>query len=183
MPSVNAAVAESSRAGGSSGPDLLAGQRPALFARGLAAENAAIQAAIQGQPPGVDRLRAGGAAVVGWAVANPALAQLLHWRPVPGFHPSAETFAPSEHAMAELHSEFATAVRRGHLSRAADSDEAVRLWTVVLSGLISQQLANQPDAVFEQGQFSQLTSAAIDMFLSAYQPSRSSWCNSWTATR
>ncbi len=29
------------------------------------------------------------------AVANPILAQLLFWRPVPGYHPSAESLAPA----------------------------------------------------------------------------------------
>jgi hypothetical protein len=30
-----------------------------------------------------------------WAVANPVPAQLLFWRPVPGYQPSAEAFAPA----------------------------------------------------------------------------------------
>ncbi|HEX9030970.1 MAG TPA: TetR/AcrR family transcriptional regulator, partial [Streptosporangiaceae bacterium] len=34
-------------------------------------------------------------AVLGWVQANPVLAQLLHWRPVPGFEPSARAFEPA----------------------------------------------------------------------------------------
>jgi hypothetical protein len=118
----------------------------------------------------VEQIRAGATAVVRWAVEHPALAQLLHWRPVPGFQPSPEAFAPSEADLAVLRGAFAEAVRLGQLSPAADSDDAVRLYTVVLSGLISQQLANQPGVPFAEGAFSRLTDTAIDLFLSAYTP-------------
>lgn len=142
----------------------------ALFARGLAAQAAALRAGIEHTAPGVDRIRAGGAALVRWAVENPALAQLLHWRPVPGFAPSPETFAESEREVAEARAVFAEAVRLGQLRPEADSDEALRLWTVVLSGLTSQQMANEPGVPFAAGRFTGLTDAAIEMFLSAYRP-------------
>jgi AcrR family transcriptional regulator len=147
----------------------------ALFARGLAAERAAVLAAIERAvieqaPRGVPCIRAGAAAAVRWAVENPALAQLLHWRPVPGYEPSPEVFAASRDDMAWIRAEFAEAVRLAQLVPAADSDDAVRLYTVVLSGLISQQLANQPGVPFAEGVFSRLTDAALDVFFSAYTP-------------
>jgi AcrR family transcriptional regulator len=140
----------------------------ALFARGLAAEQAAVRAAIERLPRGVPRIRAGATAVVAWAVANPALAQLLHWRPVPGFEPSPAVFDPSVTDMADVRAEFAEAVRLGQLSPGADRDDVLRLYTVVVSGLISQQLANQPGVSFAEGEFSRLTGTAIDLFLSAH---------------
>jgi AcrR family transcriptional regulator len=142
----------------------------ALVARGLAVEQAAVAAAVEGLPRGTPRLRAGGAAVVRWAVGSPALAQLLHWRPVPGFEPSPEVFTASVDDTADVRAEFAEAVRLGQLSPAADSDDTLRLWTVVLSGLITQQLANQPGIAFDEGVFSRLTDRAIDTFLAAYRP-------------
>ncbi|MGY1653891.1 TetR/AcrR family transcriptional regulator [Geodermatophilus sp. SYSU D01119] len=142
----------------------------ALFARGLAGQQDAVTAAVAGVPRGVPRLRAGGAAVVTWAVEHPALAQLLFWRPVPGFSPSPETFAPSEREMADVRAELSEAVRLGQLRPGADADDAVRLWTVVLAGLISQQLANQPGVPAADGAFSRLTDAAIDLFLAAHAP-------------
>jgi len=72
--------------------------------------------------------------------------------------------------MADARAEFAAAVRLGQLSPGADSDDAVRLYTVVLAGLISQQLANQPGVPYAEGDFSRLTDTAIDLFLSAYTP-------------
>ena len=140
----------------------------ALFLRGLLSQQAAVDAALEGLPPGVDRIRAAGTAVVRWAVENPALAQLMHWRPVPGFEPSPESFEPSLRDMERARAEFGEAVRRGELSPGADSDEVIRLYTVVLSGVISQQLANQPGAAFDDGHFSRLTGRAIDLFLSAH---------------
>ncbi|MGY1804401.1 TetR/AcrR family transcriptional regulator [Blastococcus sp. SYSU D00922] len=140
----------------------------ALFARGLAAEQAAVRAAVDGCGPGVPTVRAGARAVVRWAVENPALAQLLHWRAVPGYEPSPTVFERSVTDMTDLRAEFAEAVRLGQLRTEADSDDAVRLYTVVLSGLISQQLANQPGVPFADGVFSRLTDTAIDQFLSAY---------------
>lgn len=140
----------------------------ALFARGLAAQRAAAIAAVEAAGPGVPRIRAGARAVVRWAVENPALAQLLHWRPVPGFQPSPETFEVSIRDVDTVRRIFAEAVSLGQLRAGADSDDAMRLYTVVLSGLISQQLANEPGASFETGVFSRLTDRALDLFLSAY---------------
>jgi AcrR family transcriptional regulator len=142
----------------------------ALFARGLAAQQAAVRSAVEGLPRGVPRIRAGAQAVVRWAVEHPALAQLLHWRPVPGFEPSPGAFAAAEGEMVDVRAEFAEAVRLGQLAPGSDSDDVVRLYTVVLSGLISQQLANQPGASFADGVFSRLTPTAIDLFLSAHAP-------------
>lgn len=142
----------------------------ALFARGLAEEQAAVLVALTGVPRGTPRIRAGAEAVVRWAVENPALAQLLHWRPVPGFQPSPQTFQPSQQDMATVQDEFAEAVRLGQLSPAAGGEAALRLYTVLLSGLISQQLANEPGVPYSEGAFSRLTGAAIDQFLSAYRP-------------
>jgi AcrR family transcriptional regulator len=142
----------------------------ALFARALAGQQAAVRAAVESEPRGVPRIRAGATAAVRWAVENPALAQLVHWRPVPGFEPSPGVFAAAEGEMVDVRAEFAEAVRLGQLTAGADSDDVVRLYTVVLSGLISQQLANQPGASFPDGVFSRLTRTAVDLLLSAHAP-------------
>src|SRR5215471_16562985 len=142
----------------------------ALFARGLAGSGAAIQAAVAAGPRGVVTIRAAGRALVRWAVENPALAQLLYWRPVPGFTPTAATFAPSVALMDQLRAAFAAAVQAGELHPDAASAEATRLWTIVLSGLISQQMANESAAGYDTGMFTSLTEAALDMFFARYAP-------------
>jgi AcrR family transcriptional regulator len=143
----------------------------ALFARGLERSGAAVQAAIEQGPRGIGTFRAVARAAVRWAVENPALAQLLYWRPVPGFAPTAATFAVSERQMDQLRAGFAEAVAAGLLHPDAASGEAQRLFTVVLSGVISQQLANQPGASYEAGMFTNLTDAALDMFFARYTSS------------
>ena len=140
----------------------------ALFARGLAGSGAAVQAAVEEGPRGVVTIRAAARALVRWGVENPALAQLLYWRPVPGFAPSPATFAPSVRQMDQLEAAFATAVRTGELHPDAASAEAPRLLTVVLSGLLSQQMANEPGAGYDTGMFTSLTDAALDMFFARY---------------
>jgi AcrR family transcriptional regulator len=142
----------------------------ALFARGLARSHAAVEAAAGPLPGGVARIRAGAGAWVRWAVENPALAQLLVWRPVPGFAPTEATFAGSVRQMEQVRDEFAEAVRRGELNPDAATADALRLYTVVLSGVISQQMANDPGARFDKGVFSSLIEPALDMFLARYTP-------------
>jgi hypothetical protein len=101
-------------------------------------------------------------------VDNPALAQLLVWRPVPGFAPTEATFAASVQQTEQVGAEFVAAVRAGELRPEAASAEALRLYTVVLSGVISQQMANEPGTGYDAGIFSILTDAALDMFLARY---------------
>jgi AcrR family transcriptional regulator len=140
----------------------------ALLARGLAESEEAVRVVIEPLPRGTARIRAAARTTVRWAVENPALAQLMYWRPVPGFAPSEATFAVSVQQLEEVRAEFAEAVRRGELRSDAASEEALRLHTVVMSGLISQQMANEPSARYETGMFSSLTDVALDMFFARY---------------
>ena len=66
--------------------------------------------------------------------------------------------------------EISTAVQSHQLAPSADSDEAVRLLTVLMSGLITQQMANQPGVTFESGLFTRLTDRAFEMFIDYYRP-------------
>jgi AcrR family transcriptional regulator len=141
----------------------------ALFARGLERSGAAVQAAVEEGPRGVVTIRAAGRALVRWAVENPALAQLLYWRPVPGFAPTTATFAASVRLLDQLRAAFDAAVQAGVLHPNAASAEAPRLFTIVLSGLISQQMANEPAAGYDTGMFTSLTDAALDMFFARYE--------------
>lgn len=171
-------VSEVARRTGMRGPSLykyfpsLHALYDALFARGLAESLAVVHAAADEQEPGVARLRAGARAVVRWSIENPALAQQLFWRVVPGFEPSPATFAASVQDMREVRQQLAEAVRRGELTPDADSDDAERLLTVQLSGLISQQMANEPGASFAEGVFTRLTDDALELFFARYRPTR-----------
>jgi AcrR family transcriptional regulator len=140
----------------------------ALFARGLTRLDAAMESALSPTPPSTEGLRVGVKAVVRWCIEHPGLAQLMFWRPVPGFEPSPETFEASVAQNRDLRAELAEAVRAGQLHPSADSDEAARILTVLISGLITQQMANQPGVDVETGLFTALTDEVFDMFLAHY---------------
>ncbi len=128
----------------------------ALFRRGQVEHLDAMRAAMVGVEPGLPALRAALEAAGGWALANRALAQLLFWRPVPSFVPSDDAFGPSVELF-ELHrTALADAVVAGQLGPAADSDEAVWLISVMISGVLSQTFANEPDVGWGQGCFTPL---------------------------
>ena len=149
-------------------PAGLHGLYDALFARGVHEADAASARAAQELPPGAARLRAGGRGYLRWAVSNPGLAQLLHWRVVPGFEPSPEVMALSHRSVQAMVDELQEAVDAGELRPEALDDEAVRTWTVLLSGLMTQQMANEPHALFDDGRFTRLTDSVLDLWLERY---------------
>lgn len=140
----------------------------ALFARGVEEAGAATARAAGSLAPGVARLRAAGRGYVRWAVENPGLAQLLHWRAVPGFEPSPHVMALSHGSQQVLLDEVQAAVDAGELRAEANDEEAIGTWTVLLSGLMTQQMANQPGAPFDQGRFTRLTDRVLDLWLERY---------------
>jgi AcrR family transcriptional regulator len=113
---------------------------------------------------------AGQQAGVAWAMANPVLAQLLYWRPVPNFEPTPQAYEPSVRLLEVLRSALQAAVHAGQLAPEAADDEGVALYTALVSGVISQQLANEPSAQVEEGRFARLTGTAVDMFFRYYAP-------------
>ena len=74
-------------------PSLLA-VYDALFCRGQLANLQALREGMRGAAPGMDAAAGAMEATGRWAAANPILAQLLFWLPVPGYQPSAEASPP-----------------------------------------------------------------------------------------
>lgn len=142
----------------------------ALFARGVAEHVAATEAAAGGADPGLPALHAGMDASLRWLVEHPVLAQLLYWRPVPGFTPSEDAFAPAVAFVERLRDVLADAVDRGQLRPEAATDEGVALCTTVFAGLMSQSLANEPGVAFESGRFTRMLPTALEMFVCYYAP-------------
>src|SRR6202521_4346896 len=83
----------------------------ALFLRGQLEHLAVMREAIADAQPGLVALTTGLEASGRWALAHRATAQLLFWRPVPSFEPSAEAFAPSVEMVAIQRHALADAVR------------------------------------------------------------------------
>ena len=82
------------------------------------------------------RLRRAAEVFVAFAMEDPARAQLLFQRTIPGFEPSAESYALAVEVLEQ---------GRSLLAAAGVTDPAhFDLWTGLVAGLASQQLANEP---------------------------------------
>ncbi len=88
-----------------------------------------------------------------FCVADPARHQLLFQRSIPGFEPSPESYAVAVEAY-----EFSV----GTLRRFPQvSDDDLDLWTATLTGMVSQQLANDPGGT----RWRDLVPRAVDMLI------------------
>ncbi|MEV6984922.1 TetR/AcrR family transcriptional regulator [Sphaerisporangium sp. NPDC051017] len=145
----------------------------ALFERGM-------RQAVEVLDPYVTRLAedpwgaivAGQEATLAWMTDNPVLAQLLYWRPVPGFEPSPQAFEPAVRQLEILRRALQAAVDAGQLAPAAASEDGFALYTVLVSGVISQHLSNEPSAPVGKGRFTRLARTALDMFFRYYAPEK-----------
>jgi len=141
-----------------------------LFKRGAGEVLAAFRAAVALAEPGWAALTAGIEAIMRLGLDHQVAGQLLNWRPVPGFEPSAEAFAPAVEFVAEVRRQPGAAADRGELHPAAASEEGQALLSVLIAGVMSQQLANQPQASWDQGRFTRLTPRVLQLFQFAYPP-------------
>jgi len=101
----------------------------------------------------VEEFRASAQMFVGFTVEDPARAQLMFMRSIPGFEPSAEAY---EVAVRIVQRSKARMARLG-VTKAEDFD----LWTGLVSGLSFQQIANEPGTE----RWVRLVDQAVDMFL------------------
>ncbi|MGO4859077.1 TetR/AcrR family transcriptional regulator [Arthrobacter sp. 2MCAF14] len=110
---------------------------------------------LQSGPSGAPRatLLAAARMFFDFCTADIARYQLLFERPVPGFRPSPESYSSAVRALEEA-SAFLAGV-------GADTPDAVDLWTALITGLVSQQLSNDPGG----DRWRQLLGDAVDMFL------------------
>lgn len=146
----------------------------ALFQRGaelfLASQRDAIAAATTQDI--IEQHLTGTIAFARWSMQNPVYSQLLFWRTIPGFEPSPEAYAPAQEALADARRLLQKAVDAGRLHPDAASDEGLAVLTSVTAGVLSQQLANEPDAPFEEGRFTRLLPVVLEMFYQHYAPHR-----------
>jgi AcrR family transcriptional regulator len=107
---------------------------------------------------------------VRWNVEHPVQAQLMSWRPVPGYEPSAEAYESAIVAFQRGHGILARLQKLGLFRADAAVDELMRVWTVLTSGVVSQQLANAPHESFDEGAFTSLLPQIVAMYLAHYSP-------------
>ncbi|MGI5125381.1 TetR/AcrR family transcriptional regulator [Pseudonocardia sp. CA-107938] len=142
----------------------------ALFRRGQQEHLGVVAAAMDAAPAGMAAVRAGMDAAGRWSVANGPLAQLLFWRPIAGFEPQPDAFAPSVEMVARFAAALDDAAAQGEIGPAGASDDGVRLIGVLLTGALSQHMANEPHLSFEDGVFTSMLPQLADVFVRAYPP-------------
>ena len=140
----------------------------ALFLRGQREHLDAMRAAMADAQPGLDALTNGLEASGRWALANRAVAQLLFWRPVPSFEPSDEAMAPSVAMIGLQRQALADAVSAGELGPGADSDEALYLVSTLISGVLGQAFANEPDLEWGHGRFTPTFPKLMKLLVAVY---------------
>jgi AcrR family transcriptional regulator len=129
--------------------------KSAIYDAMFAAGNAELLARIRHLPADADplvRLRAGAHLFVRFCVEDPIRYQLLFQRTIPGFEPSPETYAG---AMAVLQ-----ALRDALAEVGITEPAAVDLFTAITTGLVSQQLSNEPGG----DRWVRLVPEAVEMF-------------------
>ena len=124
----------------------------AMFGQGAQQALEALRTAIEGED-GVEALRESGRAMLRFATDDPVRNQLLFQRTIPGFEPSAASYAPAVEMLRTVE------VLLGRAGIA--DDDAMDLWTALISGVTNQQLANDPGGV----RWIRLWDRAVDMFL------------------
>jgi hypothetical protein len=72
----------------------------------------------------------------------------------------------------DLRDHLAATVAAGQLHPDAASEEGIALFTAITAGVMSQQMANEPDASYEEGRFSRLMPVVLEMFYQRYKPTR-----------
>ncbi len=88
-----------------------------------------------------------------FSTSDPARMQLLFQRTIPGFEPTPEAYAPA----IEMHAQVAGLL----VSLGISDPDAMDLWTALISGLVNQQLANDPGG----DRWGRLVDRTVDMFL------------------
>jgi AcrR family transcriptional regulator len=129
----------------------------AMFAQGTRQALAEVGADLASSDARTD-LRRNAHRMFDFVTSEPARAQLLFQRTIPGFEPSPAAYA----AAVELYDRVAAMLAAHGIVR----PDAMDLWTAVISGLTSQQLANDPGGA----RWARLIDDAVDMFLAHVAP-------------
>ena len=130
----------------------------AMFAEGYADLVARVEEAAASPASPVEKLRASAPLFFDFCVEDPARFQLLFLRTVPGFEPSAESYAVARVAVDRLAEVLAEA--------GMGEPGQVDLWTALMTGLASQQVSNDPGG----DRWRRLLEPAVEMFLAQHLP-------------
>lgn len=125
----------------------------AMFAAGQV-ELAEAMSVIDDAPASRDVFRRSARIFFDFCTADAQRYQLLFQRVVPGFVPSAESYALAEALLARFHQQLAAV--------GVTDPRLADLWTAILTGLTDQQISNDPGG----DRWGRLLDEAVDLFCS-----------------
>jgi AcrR family transcriptional regulator len=141
-----------------------------LFARGQRENLEVMRAGMATGRPGLDALTKALEASGRWGLQHRAVAELMFWRPVPNFVPSAEAMAPSTEMVEIQRRAVADAVAAGELGAEADSIDTVYVVATLIAGALGQAIANEPDVAWGEGRFTHHFSKVMQLLPALYPP-------------
>ena len=134
----------------------------AMFAAGYTAlqrrTDDAIAEFARRRPPADEVLRLAALLFFDFCVEDPARFQLLFLRTIPGFEPTEASYGLAEQSLARMVEILAGA--------GAGAPEQVDLWTALCTGLVAQQVSNDPGG----DRWRRLVVPAVDMFAAVHLP-------------
>lgn len=116
----------------------------------------------------VGQLHQGLLDAVTWANEHRAAAELMFWRPIPHWRPSREAFAPAVEVVANSRRIVREAQAAGLVHADADIQEMHEALRALFTGVISQQLSNEPGVDAASGRASRHAEAFAAMFVHHY---------------
>lgn len=125
----------------------------AMFAQGYDELEARTGPTFDQHPVTRQLIKDGAREWVEFCVGDPVRYELLFQRTIPGFEPSEASYAKAVAYLGRVEQHFADA--------GIDDPAAVDLFTAIVSGLVAQQLANEPGG----DRWTRLLDETVDMFL------------------
>jgi AcrR family transcriptional regulator len=126
----------------------------AMFSQGYEQLLARVDALPTGGGP-TEILRRAAHSYFEFCVEDPARYQLLFLRVIPGFAPSGAAYALAEEVLDRLRAALASA--------GITSPESLDLWTATVTGLVTQQVSNEPGG----DRWARLVDRAVDMYFAS----------------
>jgi AcrR family transcriptional regulator len=120
--------------------------------------------AVDGRPKSADprqALRQRAQRFVRFLTSEPLRFQLIDQRPIAGWEPTRESYAVAVANVANVRQDLEAASARG--------DRAVDMWRALMTGLVNQQISNDPGG----NRWTRLLDDAIEMYLAHFAEGRS----------
>ena len=140
----------------------------ALFRLGTRLATGETERIREQYPPDWSRVEAWLTAFLAFAVANPDLYQLTFERPVPGFVPSVESREESARLTVVSHGAMQEIIDAGVIRGDIPFTPLFDFFILVLHGLMSTHMANEPQRPAGSGRFGSLVPMALSVLQAAW---------------